>query len=199
MIQRPEPRLQVSLDVKVWGMDLYGKPFVQHARTVNATSVGARLIGIDCVREGEVISLQHGTHQSRCRVVWVGRDVAKARQIGIQSLETNRSLFGASLRTAQNRAQAAAVFAGSTNAVRQPRISRSIMQDRPGTRRSTQRFHCTGGVEMRRNETAPPAFGNLSDISLTGCYVETVSSLPVGTEVLYMIRVRDTVLRGRAS
>jgi len=73
------------------------------------------------------------------------------------------------------------------------------MQDAPGTRRSTQRFHCTGGVEMRRNETAPPAFGNLSDISLTGCYIETVASLPVGTELLYVIRVRDTVLRGRAS
>jgi len=52
---------------------------------------------------------------------------------------------------------------------------------------------------MRRNEGAPPVFGNLSDISLTGCYVETVSSFPVGTELLYMIRISDTVLRGRAS
>lgn len=72
------------------------------------------------------------------------------------------------------------------------------MQEAPGTRRSQQRFHCTGGVELRRNEGAPPVFANLSDISLTGCYVETVASLPTGTEVLYMIRVRDTVLRGRA-
>ena len=51
---------------------------------------------------------------------------------------------------------------------------------------------------MRRNEGAPPIFGNLSDISVTGCYVETVSSLPVGTELLFMVRVRDTVLRGHA-
>src|SRR5215475_1815032 len=97
--QLPEPRVQISLDVKVWGMDQYGVPFVRHARTVNASSKGARLIGIDCVREGEVISLQHGTQQSRCRVVWVGRDAAKARQIGVQSLDTDRSLFGASLRS----------------------------------------------------------------------------------------------------
>jgi hypothetical protein len=72
------------------------------------------------------------------------------------------------------------------------------MQDSVGTRRSQQRFHCTGGVELRRNEGAPPVFGNLSDISLTGCYVETVSTLPAGTELLFMVRVRDTVLRGRA-
>jgi len=51
---------------------------------------------------------------------------------------------------------------------------------------------------MRRNENAAPVFGNLSDISLTGCYVETVSSLPVGTELLFMLRIRDTMIRGRA-
>lgn len=68
----------------------------------------------------------------------------------------------------------------------------------PATRRNQERFHCTGGVELRRNENAPPVFGNLSDISTTGCYVETVSSLPVGTELLFMIRVRDNLIRGRA-
>src|SRR5215475_13555075 len=72
------------------------------------------------------------------------------------------------------------------------------MPNTPGTRRNQERFHVTGGVELRRNEAAPPVFGNLSDISLTGCYVETVSSLPVGTEVLFMLRVRDSVVRGRA-
>jgi PilZ domain len=193
MSQRVEPRVEISLDVKVWGLDLYGKPFVQHARTVNATSVGARLIGIDCVREGEVISLQHGERKARCKVVWVGRDPAKARQIGIQCAEPGKDLFGASLK----QARPSFSFAQATTAA-PPRAARSTMSGSTGTRRSQQRFHCTGGVEMRRNEGAPPVFGNLSDISLTGCYVETISSLPVGTELLFMIRVRDTVLRGRA-
>lgn len=199
MIRRPpEPRVQISLDVKVWGMDLYGKPFVQHAQTVNASSGGARLIGIDCVREGEVISLQHGAQQSRCRVVWVGHDPAKARQIGVQSLDISNSLFGTSLRAIGKMPAPPSTFAGRIKAAIQPRITRSIMQEAPGTRRSQQRFHCTGGVELRRNEGAPSVFANLTDISLTGCYVESASSLPVGTELLYMIRVRDTVLRGRA-
>ena len=72
------------------------------------------------------------------------------------------------------------------------------MQDMPGTRRNQQRFHVAGGVELRRNEGAPPVFGNLSDISTTGCYVETVSTLPVGTELLFMLRVNDAIVRGRA-
>jgi hypothetical protein len=196
--QVPEPRVQISLDVKVWGMDLYGMPFVRHARTVNASSKGARLIGIDCVREGEIISLQHGAQQSRCRVVWVGRDAAKARQIGIQSLDERSTLFGASLRLPGKTLIPSSTLAGRVQSAIESRTARSTMQEPPGTRRSQQRFHCTGGVELRRNEGAPPVFANLSDISLTGCYVESASSLPVDTELLYMIRVRDTVLRGRA-
>ncbi|HEU4415908.1 MAG TPA: PilZ domain-containing protein [Candidatus Angelobacter sp.] len=179
-------------------MDLHGKPFVQHARTVNASTVGARLIGIDCVREGEVISLQHGEQKSRCKVIWVGRDAAKARQIGIFCLEPGKTLFGAVLHTSRTPTGYAPGFAGRKETARPPDKARSIMQDTPGTRRSQERFHCTGGVELRRNEGAPPVFGNLSDLSLTGCYVETVSTLPVGTELLFMLRVRESVVRGRA-
>jgi hypothetical protein len=198
MPQYPEPRVAISLDVKVWGMDLYGKPFVQHARTVNATSVGARLIGIDCVREGEVISLQHENQKARCKVVWVGRDAAKSRQIGVQVVEPDKKLFGAKLKPlAIQTAQFASSFTAVTGA-QAAQHARRPMPDISGTRRGQQRFHCTGGVEMRRNEGAPPVFGNLSDLSLTGCYVETVSTLPVGAEILFMLRVRDNVVRGRA-
>ena len=179
-------------------MDLYGKPFVQHARTVNASSVGARLIGIDCVREGEVISLQHENQKARCKVVWVGRDAAKSRQIGIQVVEPDKKLFGAKLKSpAIQTTQSASGFPGFAGAASR-RTGKENYARTTGTRRAQQRFHCTGGVEMRRNEGAPPVFGNLSDLSLTGCYVETVSTLPVGSEILFMLRVRDSVVRGRA-
>src|SRR4249919_2512734 len=146
MMRPSEPRVEVSLDVKVWGMDVYGKPFVQHARTVNATSVGARLIGIDCVREGEVISLQHGEQKGRCKVVWVGRDSAKARQIGICCVEPGKDLFGVRRPApARQAAEFAGSFTGRTLAVLLPRNARRTMQDSPGTRRSQERFHCTGG------------------------------------------------------
>jgi PilZ domain-containing protein len=194
MMWQVEPRVDISLDVKVWGLDVYGKPFVQHARTVNASSVGARLIGIDCVREGEVISLQHEESKARCKVIWVGRDAAKSRQIGIQCVEPDKRLFGSKLKLP---AVPAAAFTGRAGAV-QPAPARRTMAETSGTRRAQQRFHVGGGVELRRNEGAPPVFGNLSDLSLTGCYVETVASLPVGTELLFMLRVRDAVVRGRA-
>jgi hypothetical protein len=199
MVQYIEPRVAINLRVKVWGLDLYGKPFVQHANTVNATSVGARLIGIDCVREGEVISLQHGDQKARCKVIWVGRDAAKSRQIGIRCLEAGKKLFGQQLQPpAKPAARFTTVPAGRIGVAQPQAGARRTMHDMPGTRRNQQRFHVTGGVELRRNEGAPPVFGNLSDISLTGCYVETVSTLPVGTELLFMLRVNDAMVRGRA-
>lgn len=198
MMRQLEPRVDISLDVKVWGLDVYGKPFVQHARTVNASSAGARLIGIDCVREGEVISLQHEESKARCKVIWVGRDATKSRQIGIQCVEPDKKLFGSKLKPPAVPAAAFRATSSGSAGAAQPAPARRTMADIPGTRRGQQRFHVAGGVEMRRNEGAPPVFGNLSDVSLTGCYVETVSSLPVGTELLFMLRVRDTVVRGRA-
>jgi hypothetical protein len=72
------------------------------------------------------------------------------------------------------------------------------MPDMPASRRKTTRYRCPGGVELRRNEGAPQIFANLSDISLEGCYVESVSTLPEGSEVLFFMRTREAELRGRA-
>ena len=44
----------------------------------------------------------------------------------------------------------------------------------------------------------PALWGTLSDISLDGCYVEASSTLPSGTDVLFLIRVGEATIRGRA-
>jgi hypothetical protein len=72
------------------------------------------------------------------------------------------------------------------------------MADMPASRRKNTRYRCPGGVELRRHESAPPIFANLSDISLEGCYVEAVSTLPVGSEVVFLVRAHEAELRGRA-
>lgn len=66
-------------------------------------------------------------------------------------------------------------------------------------RRKSARYPCSGGVELRRNEGASPVWANLSDISLEGCYVGAVSTLPAGSEVLFLMRVHNTDIRGRAT
>jgi hypothetical protein len=72
------------------------------------------------------------------------------------------------------------------------------MYEMPSSRRKSTRYHCKGGVEMRRSEGVPAIFGNLTDISIEGCYVESHSPLPVGNEMVFTIKVGETLIRGRA-
>lgn len=73
------------------------------------------------------------------------------------------------------------------------------MAEIPPTRRKSTRYRCSGGVELRRSESAAPIFASLSDISLEGCYVEASTTLPAGCEVLFLMRARDVQIRGRAT
>lgn len=201
MIQRHAARYEINVGVKVWGMDRYGKPFVQHARTVNANPLGARLSGIACVNVGEVIGIQHGDEKSRFRVVWVGREnTPQARQIGVHCLEPGKRLFRAEHVTLGGEL-AAHHFPASAPSPETVSLADSVrrpMADIPPTRRKSTRYRCNGGIELRRNEHASPIFANLSDISLEGCYIEASSTLPSGSEVLFLMRVRDVQIRGRA-
>ncbi len=202
MNRRRELRHEIDLSVKVWGMDRYGKPFLQHARTLDASPMGARLNGIHCVGEGEIIAIQHGNQKSRCQVIWVGRNYTpKAGQIGIHCLEPGKPFLDAE----KKKSEAAALshrfpaFQSGMEHLKLPRPVRRFMPEMPASRRKSMRYHCTGGVELRRNEGAPPVFANLTDISIEGCYVEAVSTLPTGNEVLFLLRVRNVQIRGRAS
>jgi len=65
-------------------------------------------------------------------------------------------------------------------------------------RRKHPRYPCSGGVELRRQEGGQPIWANLSDLSLTGCYVESTSTLPDGTMVTFHLRSHDQDVKGRA-
>lgn len=65
-------------------------------------------------------------------------------------------------------------------------------------RRKHPRYPCSGGVELRRQEGGQPIWANLSDVSLTGCYVESTSTLADGTMVTFHLRTHDLEVKGRA-
>jgi len=201
MNRRRELRYDVDLNVKVWGMDRYGKPFVQQARTVNASPLGgARLAGIDCVSVGEIIAIQLEGRKSRFQVVWVGRNnTPKAGQIGVHCVDPGKELFGdLKNSTAGTGPYLVSQHRTERNDSYLPVAQRRPMREIPSSRRKSTRYHCTGGVELRRQEGAPPVFGNLSDISLEGCYVETIATFPAGSEVVFFLRVANVNIRGRA-
>lgn len=65
-------------------------------------------------------------------------------------------------------------------------------------RRKHPRYRCSGGVELRRLEGGPPTWANLSDVSLTGCYIESTTTLPAGAMVLFQLRTHNLTVKGKA-
>jgi hypothetical protein len=198
MSRRREPRVEVNFEVKVWGMDRHGKPFMQHAHTLDITRSGARLAGIECVQLGEIIGIQSGGQKARFKVVWMGREnTPKAGQIGVHCVEPEKSIF-------LNQSMAPAPRGGflqplaAETCMEPSRTARPVRKDSAALRRKHPRYPCTGGVEIRQSENGPPTWGNLSDISLTGCYVETVSTLPQGSMPTFHLRTHNLEVKGRA-
>jgi hypothetical protein len=197
MSRRREPRVEVNREVKVWGLDRHGKPFMQHARTLDITNLGARLLGVECVNIGEIIGIQSGEQKARFKVVWIGREnTPKAGQIGVHCLEPEKKVFGHYEKPAEKDDFDPA--AASEFVFEAPRKIHSLRKDMAAVRRKHPRYPCTGGVELRQTEGGPPAWGNLSDISLTGCYVETASTLTVGSMVLFRLQAHNVEVKGRA-
>jgi PilZ domain len=198
MSRRREPRVELSFEVKAWGLDRHGKPFVQHARTLDITKAGAKLIGVDCVNVGEIIGVQNGDQKARFKVVWVGREnTPKAGQIGIHCLEPEKTIFTPAKNAPDETEREFFPRSAMESSFERVKNPRPVRKDAAASRRKHPRYPCTGGVELRQNENGPPAWGNISDISLTGCYVETMATLAVGSMVHFHLRTHNLEVRGR--
>jgi hypothetical protein len=71
--KRSEHRYKLALEMKVYGIDLLGKPFIELIRAVNISRKGLHLSGLRAHnRVVEVIGIQNGGVKARSTVVWVG-------------------------------------------------------------------------------------------------------------------------------
>lgn len=62
-------------------------------------------------------------------------------------------------------------------------------------RRSHARYVCDGGVEVRTEGSNAGFWGTLTDISLGGCYIQTFSPLPAGTQLAMRIQTKVSEFR----
>ncbi len=95
MGKRTDPRLQVQVPVRIWGMDAKGKPFSQQAQTADVSLLGARIGGVTAdLQKGEVIAVQHKENKARFKIAWVGNpDAQNQRQLGLICLEPNKCIW----------------------------------------------------------------------------------------------------------
>jgi len=86
---RREPRLNMPIAVRLWGLDRDGKVFSQNAKTLNIATSGARLFGVTAnLERGFIVGLQCGNMRARFMVMWVGeKGTAREGQIGLRAAE----------------------------------------------------------------------------------------------------------------
>lgn len=193
-----ELRVPMQLEVRVWGMDFTGKPFSQTARTIEVSAKGARLAGVMCLKQpGEMIGVQHGNQKARFRVVWIGQQgTPEQGQIGIASLEPDKCIWAEALQQAPSKGDfglGPQILAGEPAPALQTEAAGT-----PGKeRRRYPRYQCSGGVQLSKEGTGLPVWVRLADIGLGGCYVETMSPLPLQTNVELVIYVDELKICGR--
>jgi len=89
--RRREPRTQIDLALRVWGVDGKGERFLQEARARDISLSGALLSGLDLnLRSGDVIGIMYGGKSARYRVVWVRYDGTGERmQVAVHRVEAD--------------------------------------------------------------------------------------------------------------
>lgn len=175
-----ELRVHLQLEVRVWGMDAAGKPFSQIARTVEISALGARLRGVEGVQQGDIVGVQYRDQKARFRVAWVGAPGSEtADQIGVECVEPAKCIWTAVL---EEQAAAAAGGEPTFTPALPPGIPPSPEAAKPGEwpahdRRRYPRFHCAGSLKLKQIGTDFETTQKLSDISLGGCYGESMAPL----------------------
>ncbi len=165
MPNEPEPRVDVNLPIRVFGMDAEGRPFSQKAHAQNISQHGARLAGLEKqLKPGDVIGVQFGDQKTRCKVIWVV-DAGPVQKIeaGVKMVEGQPCPWLKEMETQQT------VVAAPRSALA-PEDKRKFPRRRVPFPIEIRDGH-GGGASMKTKA---------ADINGCGCYVETMLPLPVG-------------------
>lgn len=158
------------LPLRIFGLDKAGKPFNEPVHTFDVTSSSARLGGVS--RElvpGDVIGVQRGTNKGRFRVIWVGGSSRRpADQVGVESVDKTTNVWGLLLPDHPDDE-----YEGSAT---------------PNQKRRHRRYLCSGGAHVYPSSSNTGLWGEVTEISLAGCYIRGVT-VPLGTAVKLLMRI----------
>jgi PilZ domain len=174
--RRRQTRTEIALRVQLWGTDANGHPFLEVVCTEDLSERGAHLKGI-CMplRCGDLVGLTYNGRQAQFRVVWVGEEGS--------SYESHAGL----------------IAAGSSAAIWDVNLAASgpdhYTAPTAGDRRHFPRFRCFISALIRVPGSQVPMWGQVTDISQGGCYVQLPNPLPSSTKVEIELLMKVARLR----
>jgi PilZ domain len=183
--ERLARRIHVALPVRVTYWDSAIKPCLEMACTYDISEKGARVTGLRNVKTaGEIIAVERGRNKQFCRVVWIGEPNSELDgQIGIQCVESDRTMWDAELRDMHEVYD----LIVRESSVRRSNFSAGSAQN---NRRRHERFDIEGLAELLKdgpNSTCGEAV--LRNLSELGCLITTKQDLPLGTELKLVLNV----------
>ena len=160
-------RVEVHMQVRVWGMTATGAPFMQSAEASDVGPQRASLSGLDHeVPAGEILGVEYKGRNGRFCVVGAGEaGTAEARKIEIRPLDVVQDFWGIDFKQVDG--------------------YQSV------ERRAAPRYRCRGSISMRQTEGAGRTSAAVADISVSGCYVELMQTFPVGTKISALLNVES--------
>jgi PilZ domain len=199
MGRRREPRVRISLSVTVQGIDRFGKTFYQPAHTVDISRSGASLVGASHVRGvGEEIQVEYKGESAAYRVKWIGPPGTKrAGHVGIECIQTGKYIWKEKLPDFYT--DNFVIPAGDSKVATTPggAAGRSSAAAKSSERRGYVRQQVRVEAEVIGLEDGVRLRGVVVDISLTGCFVEMLSPLSVGSAVSITLESGDEKVKSR--
>jgi hypothetical protein len=202
MGRRFDERYVAQLPIRIWGMDTSGHPFSVNTKTVDITHSGARVGGFTTpINRGDMVGVQCGNEKARFKVIWVGANGGpREAQIGVHCAEPGKYIWGVKLPAktwdidphpipgmGQPVPLAGSIHFSPPQAPSAPK--KSAPDNKHAVRRVHKRVSCTGPVVVTPESGAAPMRAMLSDISVSGCYVETQSPLSVHSRIHLAITI----------
>lgn len=162
MTSSAEVRTPVDLSLRVWGMAADASVFSQAARARNISIGGALLSGIERdLKIGDTIGIQCGEQKTRCKVVWtLNTKTGEGFRVGVQLLSEHECPWTAML----------------------PKREQDASISPP--RRKWERHKISVVIALHDEWTPVPTRITATDISASGCYVETILPAPIGASLI---------------
>jgi len=199
MGRRREPRVRTSLSVTVQGIDRFGKTFYQPARTVDISRSGAALEGASHIRGvGEEVQVEYKGESAGYRVKWIGPPGTKrAGHVGMECIQTGKYIWKEKLPDFYT--DNFVVPAADSKAASSPggAGARGSAAGKSSERRGYVRQQVRVEAEVIGLEDGVRLRGVVVDISMTGCFVEMLSPLSVGSAVSITLESGDERMKSR--
>jgi hypothetical protein len=191
--ERQTKRIHVALPIRVTYWDSESKPALEMACTYDISEQGARVTGLRCVKGvGEIVAIERGRSKAFCRVVWVGEAGSELHgQVGIQSVESDRTMWEAELRDMEEAYDPILIDGG---------LKRAGTFASHERRRRRERYELEGLAElMKEGPNSVHVKAALRNMSEIGCLVSTQQTLLPGTELKVSLSVDgyDLALKGQ--